>query len=62
MNSHFHLFSDRIQRIEFNIASKHCSDPYQLTFSIQRIEFNIASKRLNGGSRRLKVYNVLNLT
>ena len=23
MNSHFHLFSDRIQRIEFNIASKH---------------------------------------
>ena len=44
MNSHFHLFSDRIQRIEFNIASKLVSREKTLCHCIQRIEFNIASK------------------
>ena len=45
MNSHFHLFSDRIQRIEFNIASKLIIKSARSLERIQRIEFNIASKR-----------------
>ena len=56
MNSHFHLFSDRIQRIEFNIASKHIRKATRTLVSIQRIEFNIASKLYRQSYCKIALY------